>query len=169
MSTRKTCKALILKNIKREDRRKEENSMTKDVLVSVCGYQFDVNEEEAIELITDGEYYFKNGKHYIIYEEQLSPEDGLTKNVLKIGNGTVELIKRGDGNLHMMFEPGKKNYSNYSTPIGPMFVGIDTKEMEFLEQEGQMELCIRYDLEISGSYVSKCEIKIKVESKKGSC
>ena len=25
--------------------------MTKDVLVSVCGYQFDVNEEEAIEML----------------------------------------------------------------------------------------------------------------------
>ena len=38
--------------------------MTKEILVSIVGYQFDVNEEEATELITSGEYYKKKDKHY---------------------------------------------------------------------------------------------------------
>ena len=48
--------------------------MTKDILLKISGMQFtadnsDPNEPEPVEIIAPGEYYFKNGKHYIIYDE----------------------------------------------------------------------------------------------------
>ena len=41
--------------------------MTKDVLVKISGLQFEEQEEnEPVEIITTGNYYKKNGKHYIL-------------------------------------------------------------------------------------------------------
>ena len=37
--------------------------MTKDVLVSVTGTQFFGDGQDAVEIITPGTYYLKNGKH----------------------------------------------------------------------------------------------------------
>ena len=50
--------------------------MTKEVLLTIKGLQFttDAGEEEngspePMEVITAGNYYKKNGKHYIMYDE----------------------------------------------------------------------------------------------------
>ena len=47
--------------------------MTKDVLINISGLQVDVNEmennDEPIETISTGNYFFKNGKHYLLFEE----------------------------------------------------------------------------------------------------
>ena len=42
--------------------------MTKEVLVTISGLQFaeDRENEEAVEIITAGDYYKRNGKHYIV-------------------------------------------------------------------------------------------------------
>ena len=139
--------------------------MTKDVLVSIAGYQFDVNEDDAIELITTGEYYKKNEKHYVLYEEHLMEDDAVTKNIMKIGNGKIELVKRGSGNMTMIFEKGRMNYSNYQTPFGEMMVGVTTDHLSVEEQEDEMQIRILYHLEVNGELISRCEIKMKIESK----
>lgn len=137
--------------------------MTKNVLVSVVGRQFDID-EEAIELVTNGQYHMKNGKHYILYEERLSQEDDVTKNVVKIGQEIIELRKNGASTLHMIFEVGKKHYSNYHTPMGMLVVGIDTREVDWIEEEEELKLRIVYDLEVSGTFVSKCEINLHIRA-----
>ena len=53
--------------------------MTEDILISVKGLHAlndaEDEQEQEIEVFSAGKYYFKNGKHYILYEEQ-SEEDG---------------------------------------------------------------------------------------------
>ena len=44
--------------------------MTKDVLVTISGLLSSPDDsEDTIEVTTAGQYYFKNGKHYILYDE----------------------------------------------------------------------------------------------------
>ena len=44
--------------------------MTKDVLLSIKGLQIGENEQnDTIEVISPGDYYFRNGKHFFMYEE----------------------------------------------------------------------------------------------------
>ena len=51
--------------------------MTKDVIVSISGLHMDMmstafkDEEDAIEVVTPANYYCRNGKHYILYDEVL--------------------------------------------------------------------------------------------------
>ena len=75
--------------------------MTKDVLVSISGKHIDIMNEPAqgfetgddsIEVVTPANYYCKNGKHYIIYDEVLEGMAGTIRNKIKItGNFLQDL------------------------------------------------------------------------------
>ena len=102
--------------------------MTKEVLVKISGLQFAGEEDsDAVEIITSGNYYKKNGKHYIIYDEVSEGSEEVTKNVIKIWDSAMEVTRKGPASVHMMFEKDKKNVSYYYTPFGSLLVGIDAK------------------------------------------
>ena len=99
--------------------------MTKDVLISISGLQFAEGENsEPVEVITSGSYYKKNGKHYILYDEVAEDTAGTTKNIIKLGDEVLDITKRGETNVHMMFEKDKKNVTYYYTPYGNLLIGI---------------------------------------------
>ena len=43
--------------------------MTKEVLIRISGLRVMDGDEEDVEVITKGEYYWRNGKHYVFYDE----------------------------------------------------------------------------------------------------
>ena len=45
--------------------------MTKEVIITIRGLQFIQSEEdmEPVEVVTPGEYYKKNGQHYLLFVE----------------------------------------------------------------------------------------------------
>ena len=51
--------------------------MTKDVLVTVKGLQSmeDGSPPEEVEMVAKGEYYYKNGHHYIFYNETIEKKN----------------------------------------------------------------------------------------------
>ena len=94
--------------------------MTKDVLVTINGIHTMDEEDNDVEMVVRGDYYQKNGKHYILYEEVLEGMEETVKNVIKISDSSMDIIKKGAANSHMLFEKNKKNLSCYSTPMGDM-------------------------------------------------
>lgn len=142
--------------------------MTKDVLVLISGLQFEINEDEAIEVISAGEYYFRNEKHFIQYDEVSSEENGLggiTKNILKISEGQVEILKKGSSNVHMIFQENKKNMTYYNTPYGNLLVGIYTTSIKNTILEDKIVTKIQYSLEVNYTHVSECKITMQILSK----
>ena len=142
--------------------------MTKDVLVTIAGLQYEIDSEEPIEVITVGQYFRKNEKHYVLYDEILDEMNEVCKNRIKIGSDTVEILKTGASNVHMVFELGKKNLTYYNTPFGNLLIGIDTTKIVCSETEEAIELNIEYGLEVNYSHVSDCSITVKVTPKKSS-
>lgn len=140
--------------------------MTKDVLVAIAGLQYELESEEPIEVITAGQYFCKNEKHYVIYDEILDEMNEVCKNRIKIGTDMVEILKSGASNVHMVFELGKKNLTYYNTPFGSLLIGIDTTMIVCSESEEAIELNIEYGLEVNYSHVSDCSITVKVTPKK---
>lgn len=140
--------------------------MKKDVLVSISGLQYDIDQEEAVEIISVGEYYNRNGKHYITYEEILEEVEGVSACTIKISEKQIDIIKRGPNNVHMIFEENFKNTTFYQTPFGDIEVGIFTTKIHQMVQEDQFLFDIEYDLDINCSFVSKCHIQIKVKERK---
>lgn len=137
--------------------------MTKDVLVKISGLQFEEKEEnEPVEIITTGNYYKKNGKHYILYDEVQEGFDGVTKSVIKVNDDFLDVTKRGTTNVHMMFEKNKKNMSYYSTPFGSLLVGIDAKDVRVNETEDAIDIQVDYDLEVNYEHMAKCTINMNI-------
>lgn len=140
--------------------------MTKEVLVSISGLQFaEQMDSEPVEVITSGDYYKKNGKHYIIYEEVSEGFDGTTKNIIKLGEGSLDITKRGAVNVHMMFEKGKKNVTYYYTPYGSLLIGIDATKIEVEETEQDIHVTVDYALDINYEHMADCTITMKIISK----
>ena len=69
--------------------------MTKDVLITISGVQMLDDDDEDVEMVTRGDYYQKNGKHYIMYDEQMEGFEGTVKNIIKVSPGSVDIIKKG--------------------------------------------------------------------------
>lgn len=139
--------------------------MTKDVLVSVRGAHIADGETNNLEVITAGSYYFKNGKHYIIYDEILVGEEGSIRNTIKANADSVDMIKGGDARAHMIFQENRPNVSCYVTPYGQMIVGVTTDRIKINEGPDHLKIQIDYTLELNYEQTSQSHIEIDVKSK----
>ena len=83
--------------------------MTDKVIVSIKGVQHEYGEDGATEMITTGNYYFRNGKHYILYDEMIPETGEQMSNTLKMSPERIDLIKHGSHSAHMVFEANTKN------------------------------------------------------------
>ena len=121
-------------------------------------------EDSDVEMILRGDDYQKNGKHYILYEEVMEGLEGKVKNVIKISQVGMDIIKKGIANTHMQFEKNKKNLSCYTTPLGDMVVGIQANKIKINEQPDKLKVDIDYSLDINYEHLSDCSIRLDVQS-----
>lgn len=138
--------------------------MEKEVLLTLKGLQFAVNEEgaEALETITPAEYYKKNESHYVIYEEVMEGFEDSTRNIIKFKGSQVEVTKKGLMNVHMVFEEKKKNMTSYVTPYGNILIGIDTDDVNVEEEEDRIKVNVKYTLEANYEHLADCRIEMDI-------
>lgn len=149
--------------------------MTKDVLVSISGKHINIMNDPAkgyetgddeIEVVTPANYYCRNGKHYIIYDEVLEGMAGTVRNKIKItGTDAVEIMKSGLSSSHMVFEKNKKNLTYYKTPYGQMLVGVNTRNMEIRVEDDKIGVQVDYELDVNHEPLADCKIKMNIISK----
>ena len=136
--------------------------MKKNVVITVRGLQRQVDEDEPVEVISAGTYLRKEDTHYLSYEE--ADEDGkITKNRIKVTPSSVEMTKQGGIATQMIFIIGQKHYACYETPFGELTLGMTTKSIKVTEEDKQISVFLRYDLEVNGSHISECELDIEVK------
>ena len=138
--------------------------MTKDVLITISGVQFDI-EDEAIELVTDGTYYLKNGKHYIFYEEQPESNGPVINNMVKFNENSFEMTKKGGSNSHLLFNKERKTSTVYHTSAGPIQIDTVTRNFSVTETEQELTVKINYTLDINYNFISECEVNFKVQAR----
>ena len=142
--------------------------MDKNVLIHIRGLQMmnPADEQEPIELVVPGQYYFKNGSHYLRYEELMDETSAEpTVNYIKISSKAVEVRKKGLVNVHMVFERGKKNMTYYSTPYGTVEMGIAATGVMIEESENGIDMKVDYALEMNEEYVADCYLTVSAQSK----
>lgn len=140
--------------------------MTKDVLISISGLQMaDEDGSEPVEVITSGEYYFRNGKHYLIYDEVMEGFQGVTKNRIRFYPNGMDIQKHGISNVHMIFEKNKKNMALYETPFGSIMLGIHADRVSVEESEEKIDIKVDYSLDINEELLADCKISICVRPK----
>lgn len=150
---------LILKVTKR----KEGEILGKKVILSIVSRQSDGNQQEKIEVKTEGEYFFQNGKHFVLYEEIEENSNQKIKTRMKFTNTSMEMTKTGAIDTRMTFEEKKEYQVEYYTFIGRLFLGLYTKRYEMVEKANGFCLSTSYQLEMDASYKTDCEIEIGIE------
>lgn len=140
--------------------------MTRDVLITISGFQLGEGDEEGdqVEVITAGDYFLKNGSHYILYDE-ISENQDVIKNTIKVQPWGLDIFKRGSLSSHMTFEKDKKNVSRYVTPFGEIMVGINTNEIQINEGEDCLRVRVAYSLDINYRHISECTIALDIQSR----
>ena len=134
--------------------------MTKDVLVTVKGLQsIDAGEPEEVELVSKGDYYYKNGHHYIFFDEAVEGFTESTRNSIKVSENSVEVKRKGLTNVQMIFEENKKNLTYY------LQMGIAATKIDVKEQPEGLDISIDYALEINAEHAADCRISVNVRQK----
>lgn len=147
--------------------------MTEDILISVRGlHTLDIEQEEEetdeLEMTMSGKYYFRNGKHYVLFEETDEESQSVVKNRFKLSEDRLEISKKGVMNATMTFQRGEKSSSWYGTPVGDVQLGIEVTDMQLMEGEDEIEMNVAYALEMNSEHVSDSRIRLRImERNKG--
>ena len=139
--------------------------MDKNVLIHVRGLQLMDPEsgEEPLEIVVPGEYYFRNGSHYLRYEEVMEDFSEPMINYIKMAPRGMEVRKKGLVNVHMVFEQGKKNMTYYTTPFGTIQMGIAATNLALDESEDSLNMKVDYALDMNEEHIADCYLMIQVQ------
>ncbi len=137
--------------------------MTKEIILTISGiHATDKEADEPIEVLTPGQYYLKNGKHYVLFEEIMEGIDGKIRSTLKFQEDKVELIRNGAASVHMVFQKEQEHQMIYRTPMGPIDISLYTDDIIMDVNEEQMNLEIRYSLKAGGVIISESMLHLNV-------
>lgn len=137
--------------------------MTKDIILTISGlHATDGDSDAPIETMTPAQYYMKNGKHYVVYDEILDGLEGTLKSTIKFTENQVELIRNGAASARMIFQPGQEHMVIYQTPMGPLSISLYTEDMEVAIGEEKISLRIDYSLKTEDVIVSESTVNISL-------
>lgn len=137
--------------------------MTKEVMVTITGRQtMDGEAQEPIEMVHVGEYYEKNGTHYILFDEVVEGFSGSVKNIIKIRDRYLEVQKRGVIGSNMVFEEGKRQETTYSVPYGSFLMETATSSVQLRQTEELLEAVAAYEMSLNGARCADCDIRVAV-------
>ena len=132
--------------------------MQKEVLIHVRGLQMmdAQGDQEPIEIVVAGQYYFRNGFHYLRYEEILDESSEQTVNYIKMSERGLEVSKKGLVNVHMVFEKNQMNVTYYDTPYGQLHVGIHTRKLDVNVDDERIDIAVEYGLDVNHEATADC-------------
>lgn len=138
--------------------------MAKKVIITVKGTQaLDEQGSEDIELITEGEYTYRNGTGHFSYEEsEITGMEGTTTE-FHFSPAEVTITRKGSISSKMIFVEGKQNVFLYETPFGSATLGIDTRKITNTLTEHGGELDIDYALHFDRMMVSQNRFLVKIK------
>ncbi len=140
--------------------------MDKNVLVTVTGLLFTgsgEDEKDYIDVITPGQYYRRDDRHYLIYDEMLEGCDTPIHNLIIIAPEKISIRKNGVVATEMVFRSRQTTNTYYSTPFGNLDLSVTTRRIDVTVKEEQIEADIRYRLTINGEQKNDCFVKLLVQ------
>lgn len=129
----------------------------------------------------EGQMFYKNGHHYVLFTEELTEDGGKAKQTfssrLKIADDEVTLrrslpARDGKGAGHVMEfvyrlrgEGERGCLVDYPTPYGMLRLEIRTQELSVERSDEAFEILARYAMLQEGQEVSRDQIKIRISKK----
>ena len=137
--------------------------MTKDIILTISGlHATDGEMDDPVEVLSPGQYYFKNGKHYVVYDEVMEGIDGVVKSTLKFTEDQVELFRSGAASARMIFQKQQEHMAVYQTPMGPLSISLYTEDIISDFREERMNLEIIYSLKTEGIVITESTVRLNI-------
>ncbi len=142
----------------------------KDIMLKIVGKQIigDFREEEdQLELVTEGKYYEKDGTVFLSYDESgFSGMEGCTTSLAITGDEI--LMKRcGEAvplDTEIRFEKGKRFTGYYGTPYGAVEMEVLTNNVvnNISREEAKGSLDIDYHISLRGLSEGRSRLNIEI-------
>lgn len=136
--------------------------MEKDVLITIGGTLTDGEGKDNVDVVSPGQYFWKNEKHFLIYEEVLEDSSGSINNMIRISPEEVSVRKKGLVNSEMIFRTDRETVTEYGTPYGVITLGIHTNRIRICETEEKISVLIDYYLTMDGRKATDNYIRLQV-------
>ncbi len=88
-----------------------------------------INNDEKIEFLTEGAFYFKNGSYYILYDEKEEMGMANCSVTVKACDNEVSVSRKGDFSSKMLYKIGEASEFLYNTPYGKFPVILHTQKI----------------------------------------
>ncbi len=141
--------------------------MDKSVIISIRGVQ-SLNDDppEVIELVTEGRLMDCGDAGYTLsyQESEITGLEG-TLTTFQVEPDCITLMRMGEFNSQMVFQPGRRHFSMYDTPYGALSIGVNTKKMRADLDENGGEIEIDYAIEIDHAVAGENTFRIDVREK----
>ena len=141
--------------------------MDKSVIISIRGVQ-SLNDDppEVIELVTEGRLMDCGDAGYTLsyQESEITGLEG-TLTTFQVEPDCITLMRMGQFNSQMVFQPGRRHFSMYDTPYGALSIGVNTKKMRADLDENGGEIEIDYAIEIDHAVAGENTFRIDVREK----
>lgn len=122
------------------------------------------NEEEAIELSTEGVMNIDGGRVELLYEESeiTGMEGSRTSVIFELDSpGLISMIRNGTVSTALVFEKGKRHHCVYNTPIMPFEICVRTIKVENdIIKSGRLRL--DYVIEIRGAKAERTKFELDI-------
>lgn len=133
----------------------------KRVIVRVRGEQTGADgETDVVESAAEGRYYYRNGKHYVTYNDGIAGEAVST--LLRVSPDALFLMRRGAVTQEQRFMRGLRSESEYRTSLGCLAVAAETSRLEIVCGDGLREIHVEYALFIGGARQSDNALHIEI-------
>ena len=140
--------------------------MKKEVSLAFEGrQQYQDQEPEIIQLVTDGTMEFRNGGWDISYEEsELTGLAGVTT-TFRVEPGKVTLTRKGSLNSTMVFQENVVHESLYQMPFGALMLSVKASRVFFdiVPDGGVIDLCYHIDIENTEAGVIDYHLDIRAK------
>lgn len=135
--------------------------MNNIVSIKVTGTQTIDGDKDSITTIADGKYYYKNEKHYFMYEEDT--DNGILKTLIKVSDESMEVKKSGSIKIHLFFKTGHDINCTYETHYGSIPVTIYTKRLDMYIEQERMKIIVEYELKNHDQVMMYSELIVEAE------
>ena len=122
-----------------------------------------------MDMVTSGTLSRGPDGYTLTYMENPETGMGRTQTTILFGGGRMVMRHRGEINTHMIFEKGRKHVSYYDTEMGPLTLGVNTRELrcDIGGAHGPIDLEVDYTLEIDNEITGANTLSIRVSDRDG--
>jgi Uncharacterized protein conserved in bacteria len=137
----------------------------KDVLINIKGvYRYDDDEDDVVELFTEGKYYKKNGDYYISYQESEATGFEGAQTTLRVEEqDKVTLVRSGPAVSQLIVQNGVRHQCHYDIGYGDMMIGVQGNLIRSSLGDHGGNLHFRYSLDVNSLLASENEMTINVK------